>query len=338
MAEFTPTEIWTPDVDGFELEELIEQARLSINQKNPQELINNLKSQVKKSERGVRYAILSGEEPAEYSSNEAAVMFNPHANGATPNMLVRSEFLHEVFRFAEVRDDEGKLLPLIMLAAPGYMGSNLKLSSDAKKQIKNGELGPLSKELLRAVSEQSIGRVSLLGFSLGADLALSGTIESDAANVDVRGVSIGDPTGVVDRGMIKLLKDFYAAAPDLEARADKSGIDALRPAREEKFGYLKFLASMLYPINFPTNHETLSKNRFEQYTQQILNQDKIESLTVGYGGESTITRPTDIEPAIASLYNHNGEDSFTSIRVEGVQHTWGDQLTLLAKLYLRTFQ
>jgi hypothetical protein len=317
MAEFTPTEIWTPDVDGFELEELIEQARLSINQKNPQELINNLKSQVKKSERGVRYAILSGEEPAEYSSNEAAVMFNPHANGATPNMLVRSEFLHEVFRFAEVRDDEG---------------------SDAKKQIKNGELGPLSKELLRAVSEQSIGRVSLLGFSLGADLALSGTIESDAANVDVRGVSIGDPTGVVDRGMIKLLKDFYAAAPDLEARADKSGIDALRPAREEKFGYLKFLASMLYPINFPTNHETLSKNRFEQYTQQILNQDKIESLTVGYGGESTITRPTDIEPAIASLYNHNGEDSFTSIRVEGVQHTWGDQLTLLAKLYLRTFQ
>jgi hypothetical protein len=61
-------------------------------------------------------------------------------------------------------------------------------------------------------------------------------------------------------------------------------------------------------------------------------------LTVGYGGESTITRPADIEPAIASLYNHNGEDSFTSIRVEGVQHTWGDQLTLLAKLYLRAFQ
>jgi hypothetical protein len=338
MAEFRPTEIWTPDEDGFELEEPIELARLSINQKNSQELINNLKSQVKKSESGVRYAILRGEKPAEYSNTEAAAMFNLHANGATSNMLVRSEFLREVFRFADVRDEEGKLLPLIMLAAPGYRGSNLKLSSEAKKQTKNGELGPLSKELLHAVSEQSIGRVSLLGFSLGADLALAGTIESDPANLDVQGVSVGDPTGVVDRGIIKLLKDFYAAAPDLEARADKSGINALRPAREERLGYLKFLASMLYPINLPTNHETLSKNRFEQYTQQVLKQDKIDLLTVGYGGESTITRPADIEPAIASLYNHNGEDSFTSIRVEGVQHTWGDQLTLLAKLYLRAFQ
>jgi pimeloyl-ACP methyl ester carboxylesterase len=338
MDRFKPTEVWFPDVEKFELEEPIIQARNSINQNDPNKLISDLKSQVEISDNKVTYAVLKGEEPEEYSQTHAAAMFNPYANGASSNMLVRSEFLREVFRFSDIRDEDGKLLPVIMLAAPGVEGSNVKLNKDEKEQIRRGELGPLAKELLRTVSERDIGRVTLLGFSLGADLALAGARDSFKANLEVAAISVGDPTGVVNRGLIKLIKDFYAAAPDLEERADKSGIDALRPAREEKGGYLKFLASTLYPINKPSNHKVLSGNRFEQNMQQILAQDKIDNLVIGYGSESTITRPADIEPAIQALYDRYAADSFSSIRVEGVQHTWGDQLTLLAKLYLRAFQ
>jgi pimeloyl-ACP methyl ester carboxylesterase len=338
MLQFKPTEIWTPESNDLTYGDVIETARRAINQKRPKELIYDLNISVDHSSEGVAFSMLQGEHPAEYSNTDAFVMFNPYANGATSNMLLRAEFLREVFKAANIRDDQGKLLPVIMIASPGVNGSNLKLKREDKKAIAQGELGPFAKELLRIVSEQEIGKVALLGFSQGADVALAGARTAYSANLDVAAVSIGDPAGVADRSFVRLLNDFRLSAPDLEERADKSGIRALRPAREEKGEARRFFASLAYPLNRFAIVKGLGVNNFENRVQEIINERKVGKIAVGYGAESIICPPIEIEPAIASLYERNGSNSFISIRVEGAQHTWGDQLTLLAKLYLKALQ
>lgn len=73
----------------------------------------------------------------------------------------------------------------------------------------------------------------------------------------------------------------------------------------------------------------------ENTIQQLLDAGMADMLTIAYGGNSAIAKPEMIEPAIAYLYEHNGRDIFTSIKVASAKHAWGDQLTLLAKLYMR---
>jgi pimeloyl-ACP methyl ester carboxylesterase len=338
MTEFRPTEVWQPDTEGFVYEEAIEHALRAINQKNPLQLVENLITSVERSEQGAVFAVLKGEQSSEYSSSDAAVMFNPFANGASPNMLIRAEFIREVFKYADIRDAEGKLMPVAMLAAPALNGSNLNLSREDKDAIKQGELGPFARELLRAVSEKEIGKVVLFGFSQGADVALAGARTAYSANLDTEALSVGDPAGVEARSLLKLIKDFKAAAPDLEERANKSGIDALKSAREEKWGMTKFVLSVLHPHNRFMLAGALGSNTFQDRIQELINEDNLKKIVVAYGGESTISAPSMIEPAIEKLYEAKGQDSFVSIRVDSAQHSWGDQLTLLAKLYLRALK
>lgn len=58
-------------------------------------------------------------------------------------------------------------------------------------------------------------------------------------------------------------------------------------------------------------------------------------LVIGYGADTSIAKPESIEPALQHIYDLKGQDSFISVKVDEGKHTWGDQLTLLAKLYMR---
>lgn len=333
---FTPTELWMPDSESFNLDEPIRRALDEMNGKNPAQLIDSLEKRVEHSESGVAYAVLKGDTPGEYSDSEALVMFNPYANAATPNMLVRAELIREVARFSDVRDTEGKLKPVIMLASPGINGSSLRLSRDERQELRKGELGPAARELLHAVSEQEIGRVTLLGFSQGADLALAGARRAYAANLDTHAVAVGDPAGVEDRSMSRLAGDFFkAGAKDIKRAVGATGLVAQQEALG--FGVVDFMhfgAAALRPTNLRL-YSALAANTFEARMQAIIDEGVVDRLVVGYGGSSAIAKPEAIEPALHRLYETNGEDSFISVKVDGSKHTWGDQLTLLSKLYMR---
>ncbi|MGH7195308.1 MAG: hypothetical protein ACREGA_00850 [Candidatus Saccharimonadales bacterium] len=202
-----------------------------MNQKNPLELIDDLRAKVRYAENGAAYALMDGDNPDEYSKTDALVTFNPYANRATPHMLVRAEFIREAAKFSDVRDEAGKLKPVIMLASPGLGGSNIKLSREDRKQIRNGDIGPFAKELLQAVSALDIGRVSLLGYSQGADVALAGANINQAVNLDTDRLAIGEPVGVEPRTMPQLGKDFLKIGnKDFQDAMDRSGLEVLKSA------------------------------------------------------------------------------------------------------------
>ncbi len=143
------TEIWTPGKPETQnldprVEEAIDNAVAEMNSDNPQQTILNLQKHVHMSENGVVSALLYGNKPIEYSGEEALVMFNPFANMATPNMLVRAEFIRRVAEKLDVCAADGKLKPVVMLAAPGPRHA-LNLSKEERQQVQSGELGPAAK-------------------------------------------------------------------------------------------------------------------------------------------------------------------------------------------------
>lgn len=340
-SEFKPTEIWTPRSDNFELGEAIDRARYEINRKDPDRLIDELKSSVRRSDNGVVYTVLMGDHPEEYSETDALVMFNPFANTGTSNMLVRAEFIREVAKNADVRDQNGKLKPVIMLASPGIRGSRPKLSGDEKNKIRNGNLGPAIKEFLAAVSALEYGKVALLGFSFGADMAVSGASHAYDANLDITELSVGEPAAVETRSRPELGIDFIKSGGQFQESISEGGLKAQKKAiGKNNFSLTRILDYARFGIVSltPTNRALwsyLGHNLFERQLQEIFDNGTVDRTVVAYGSRSHIAKTSSIEPQLARLHSLVGDNRLTSIKVEGKDHSWGDQLPLLAKLYLR---
>lgn len=336
QSAFKPTEIWTAGSEISHFTEPVQRALHEMNQKDPAQLISSLKDSVEQSEGGVTYAILKGDNPSEYSDTEALVMLNPFATAATTNMLVWTEFIREVAKYSDVRDSEGKLKPTIMLANPGLGGSKMKLEREEWRGVKNGELGPAARELLRAVSEKEFGQVALLGYSKGADMALAGARSAYSANLDTKGVAVGDPCGVEERSRPILIADMSKAGPKSVTDAIKvTGLDAQKKAfGSGTIDFMRFGLSAIRPANLALG-KGLGAEVFAERVQEILDEGVVEKLVVAYGSETSIARPEKIEPAIRRLYEINGRASFMSVKVANGDHMWGNQLNLLAKLYMR---
>lgn len=336
-----PTEIWTPNSNSFELGDAIQNARREMNGQDPSKLIDRLKQDVQRPDTGIVFAILKGEHPEEYSQTDALVLFNAFAQTATPNMLVQAEFIRLVAKYENVRDNQGKLKPVIMLASPGILGSRLNLSKEDKRQIREGSLGVAAEKLLRAVSAQEYGRVALLGFSAGADLALSGAQKTQTSNLDLRAISIGDPAGVENRKKYQLAVDLVKSASHLQEAIESGKIIAQKAAigssplgviRNRDF--IRFGGISLTPTNRAI-WAALGHNNFESQMQGLLRDEGLDKIVVGYGGESDVTKPSAIEPSLLSLHNQTTHKRLISVRIEGKNHPWGNQLPLLAKLYMR---
>lgn len=332
---FVPTETWNvedaPDAD-------IAQVVQEMNGENPKELIDGLTQKVEQADNGVRIAVLNGggSEASEYSATDALVMFNPFANGLTPNMLVRGEFVRRVAKEKDVRDDEGKLKPLVVVGSPGIKGSNPKLTDGEMQKIRMGNLGPVAREMLRAVTERDFGRAALFGFSQGADIALASAYETYGSNLDVAAVAVGDPVGLEDRGVMKLGADFMKA-PDIKPSIKRTGLDAQQKALGNGIaGMAEFAASGLHPLNRALIRG-MGKDNFEWLAQSALDDGMADKLVTGYGGESAIAKPGEIEPILAGLHDRD-TGALISVKVDGANHTWGDQLPLLAKLYMRAVE
>lgn len=343
---FKPTEIWTPSSEDFDYGEAVRKAVENFNHQNPKRLIHELKQKVKRSAGGVQYAVLDGGQPQAYSPTEALVVFNPFANTATANMLVRAEFIREVAKNADIRDAQGKLKPVIMLASPGARGSKIKLTPGERSKVRQGELGPVARELLRAVGEKEYGQIALLGFSQGADVALAGARSAYDANLDTHAIAVGDLAGVKERSQGKLAADFLKSGSSFQKAIEASGLVAQQKAIGAKpysfnrnKDFVRFGGAALFNSNNRDLWRGLTHSSFEARMGQIFDErtvDRTIRTVVGYGGDKdTISNPRDIEPAIENLYQEFGPDSFISIKVEDGTHAWGDQLPLLAKLYMR---
>jgi pimeloyl-ACP methyl ester carboxylesterase len=346
MPEFQPTEIWTPSSDDFEYGEAVEKARHAINQKRPEQVIAEVQESVETANNGVVLALPKGDNPDEYSNTEGILLLNSFANPASPLRLVHAEFMRLAAVHHDIHDSDGKLIPVIMAASPGErndpLATSLPLSSEEKTDIKQGEFAPYAKEVLQAVSEKGIGKISIWGFSYGADIALSASQHAYLANLDVNASAVGDPVGVKDRNTLRLGFNFLQSG-SLDSVVAAGNMPVQKMASEITGDTLKdYLdwavhAAALNPLNRDILRG-LGKSTFENKVQHILLAGRTTKLVVGYGGKSSIAKPKVVEPALRRLHNMDINSSLTSIRVEGVRHSWSDHFMLLGKFYLKLFE
>jgi hypothetical protein len=335
---FQPTETW-PNTEHQYIDVAVNDAINDMNKEDPSKLIAGLMAQVKTADNGISYAILKGSdlEARGYSDEEAVVMFNPFAGGATPNMMVRVELIRRIAKKLDVRDAKGKLKPVIMLASPAFGGSSLALSKEELEAIKSGDFGSVAQEYLKVITAKNFGKAALLGFSQGADMALTAANISKSANLDVSRVAIGDPARVMGRSPINLLKDF-GQGTNLGEMIDATGMDAQKEALKfGSFDLVKFLASGALIKANRRLWVGLGRDKFEELANELLALPDFEKLVVGYGENSAIAKPEYIEPGLNRLHNEYGRDRLISVKVMEGKHTWGDQLRLLMKLYYRVY-
>ena len=330
VKPFIPTEEWHVDEA---IDENTQHVIAEMNAIAPKQLFEDLKKEVKESPNGTRYAIMRGDNPNEYSETDALVMFNPFANTATPNMLVRAEFVRRVAEKEDITDHEGKLKPVIMLASPGINGSHLNLTAAERQSLRQGELGPSAEKMLKVVEAEEFGQVALLGYSLGADMVLAGARNAYPANLDLDSIAVGDPVGVEDRTRAKLITDFMKA-PDLKGSVSRTGLDAQEKALNTK-DLITFGLSAVGNSANRAYQSGMSKDTFEERAGQIIEENMYRKFIVGYGSDSLIAKPDSIEPALDNLSMGAFHNDFISVKINGGNHTWGDQLPLLAKLYMR---
>jgi len=331
--QFEPSEVWNVD---DKLDEPIERARWEMNAKDTAQLVDSLRHKLQRSDKGVAYAVLDGDRPQDYSTTEAMVYFDSLSVGPSANRLVKAEFIREVAAHSDLegaRDTRGKLKPVILIASPGP-GSDLRLNSEERKQIKKGDFGPAAAEYLRAISELGLGKIATLGFSKGSKDALAAVLVAGQANLDVDRTAVGEHPGTEKRNLGQLTSDFgKAGTKELEEAKARTGL-AAQEASLNKRDMARFVAGLAKPINW-TLIKGMRANTFEKEVQEILDRGLVERLVVGYGSESAIAKPQAIEPALNRLHQKYADERLFSIKVRDGNHAWGDQLPLLAKLYMR---
>ncbi len=329
--EFKPTEIWTPNKTEFYLEPAILAARESMNRENTDELIHKLLSKVER-DNGLAYAVLNGDSPAEYSSTDAIVMFDTFSVGPSANRLARAEFIRRVAKQAGVTDSDGKFKPVIFLASPGP-GSNLHLSPEQRRGLKNGEMGIAAQEMLAVVRKKEIGQVALAGFSQGAAMAAAAARQAFNSGLDIKSLSVGDPPTVEARKPYTQLQPDFMKDTDFAPAIEATGLN-IQGSTLNWVDMLRAGAGMLRPINHSII-KAMSSDTFEANVQELIDEGILDKIVVGYGSDSKITKPGFIEPALHRLSQRDTDEILTTIKVVGANHTWGDNLPVLAKLYLR---
>lgn len=343
MSEFLeqkfPRNLWTPD-NHTSL--AVETARRNMNNTSYEILLDNLQKLVETDvSNGISFAILNSSDLKEnpqslskrvkYSKDEAIVLFNPFANALTPNALVKAEFIRQVAQNLGITDDRGDFKPLIVIASPGFRGSNVYFTSDQRQRLKDGDFEPFVSKALGTIKQRGFGRVSLLGFSQGADMALAAAIFASESHIDAQGLAIGDPVSVEDRKVRGLLLDFNKAGKrSLDSAVEETKLDAQKRALGT-VDYTRFGFSAMFPNNWlfvqGMTHDTALERLIAARSVPTLG-----NMAVGYAENSAITKPNEIERTLGSEALARYILGIDHFMVMGADHTWGDRLSIYASL------
>lgn len=323
-----PEIYWTQrDIAEFVPDE-IERIKHDFNNQKYKELVHDLRKQRKyDTETGIRYALIgeSGD-----SKESAVVHFNPFGNDMTDNMLLRASFLQKSFKKLGITDENGDSLPVLSLSAPSDL-STIKLDESQHETLKNGVIGPVTKEYLKVVKSLKIGRMAVIGFSFGASLATSSARLSQFQDLDVTHLVAGEPPNVVNRKKAALLKSFTSEAKYLKDDVKAGGIKAFETAHRYEnpaiYTYkLLRQAKINYYLGFILAKNTLGEELVRVAFNGI-------PATLASGTKSTVCSPEDLRINIFPTRSNGMIGKVHEVTIENAHHTWGDNIPLLATFY-----
>lgn len=165
-------------------------------------------------ETGVRSAILT--DPKQCNSDTDAIIIPGPFATKLESFIVLAEMIRRLGDVANVRDEKGRVLPVVALSAP-VADATIKLNRQQQSQVKAGDFRPIAEKQLESIGKfmPDLHRVSILGVSFGGSMApvLANVASRSGKQVDT--LVMGVPGNMLKQ---RALKELVSAFAD-EARA-----------------------------------------------------------------------------------------------------------------------
>lgn len=330
-------EVWLPG----NYPAAVNRVRQELNGTDYERLTRGLLASRRQAENGINYAILGD---GDVSRTEALVMFCPFANDVGANMLIRAEFVRRCYADSGLRAGAGQTLPMILFGSPSG-GQGLKLGWVAARQVAV-DLGGFVRPHLQILAAKGYRRVTLLGFSQGADIALEAALCAPGFNLEVMGLAIGDPAAVTERSLGQLARAFMLENNYLAEDVRAGGLEAaVRVHEMHKTGVAAFVAQQTAllryiwaitrqgRINLALAH-AMSQPRLAAGLISLATKRPDMKVVIGYGTASAIAPSEPLHTALEKVRGQQQPLKIRCIAIQGAHHSWGDNLPLLATFYL----
>jgi hypothetical protein len=228
--------------------------------------------------------------------------------------------------------------PLMLVGNPAAAGvSTGRLSPEAARTVWGGDLAPTVAPLVKHLREIGVESVDHLGFSYGADKAVVAASQGVLEGLKTSHAVLMEPASTVDRGLVRLLRDFIpAGGKHLQSAVEASESEPYLEARKlADTGLTRYGLGLLRLSNIAIAN-ALAHDYFESRTESALvcNPDMFASLA--WGTASELTPNANMERIGRELAERNNLRVGT-MALSGMHHAGGDDIDLHAAIVLQAY-
>lgn len=264
---------------------------------------------------------------------EPMVYHTPMAMPADKSMAARA------FRLAALLPET----PIMVVGNPSLLGvrENRVLRKD-RFQIALGDLSPMSRLVLKHLSNQGVERAQFAGYSFGADLAVTSAAAADNPefNIEATNGVFMEPGSVAVRSMTQLLKDFKSAEPQLANYVQAANSQMLNEARDPGAGlkpvidFVRYVGGLARPTNLAVARALAHGGFWLRASHAMLVQPEMKA-TLAWGSASELVPERDARDLADFMTTQLAPERVTSLEIPGMHHAGGDDIDLHAAIVLQ---
>lgn len=155
---------------------------------------------------GMQHLLVGGED--DRSKHTAIAMPGTFGNGIWPHLVARAEALATMTKEAGLRDDDGRLVPVLITASPS-MKSRFNLSKLELSDVSDGDFNPVVERQAHAMREHRLKQlVGAVGTSLGSASIARLMTRFGTREFDKGQAVFFEPAHGLKRGVIRQLIAF----------------------------------------------------------------------------------------------------------------------------------
>jgi len=216
-----------------------------------------------------------------------------------------------------------------------------KLPKSSLYSVWSGDFRPTIDPILRYLVSQHIDEATHIGFSYGAEKAVTAAQYADRYDQMVPNGLFMEPVALKKRGLLELGHDFSSTAAPLDdyVKAASSPVvaEASQRAAEKSHGMLGYGLGLLRLSNIAIAH-ALTKESFEARANEALtNQPQMEAHLV-WGSESELAARDYMIRIVKRLEDKFGINRVRSMELEGQKHAMGDDVFLHTAMVMQSLR
>lgn len=252
----------------------------------------------------------------------------PMANALDENMLIRISALAQALPTSRI----------VAFGNPGAPGQGKgKISAVEFREVWGGDVRPFIEPSLRYLSSQGIDTASQIGYSYGAERAVTSAQYANRHDLNIPIGIFMEPVTAHARTLIELGRDFGRTAEPLDDYVKAANSEAYSQARQlaEKRGHgpIGYALGLARLSNLAVAH-ALAKESFQDKTNAALTSQSDLKANIVWGSESEMLLAIKMRHISQVLKKRFGAQRVNALEIPGQRHAMGDDIYLHTAIVL----